>query len=153
MLCSVQYYPVEDVLLCYTKGVVNGPDLVAKLGAGNDMNWDERMWMVKIPDECWMLFNVVATYCDLIVAHDLSQHCCACQVILMSEAQDRYVTSNSTYGNFYRAAVARQDSERVRSHFLWSDYHHSWKSRMQVCRRYIVGGEWVSSFLTAHQHN
>jgi len=47
MLCSVQYYPVEDVLLRYTKGVVNGPHLVAKLGAGNDVNRDERMWMVK----------------------------------------------------------------------------------------------------------
>jgi len=44
---SVQCYPVADVLLRYTKGVVNGPDLVAKLSAGTQMSRAERMWLVK----------------------------------------------------------------------------------------------------------
>ena len=44
----MQCYPVEDVLLRYNKGVVNGPDLVAKLSAGNHMSRSERMWFVKI---------------------------------------------------------------------------------------------------------
>jgi len=38
---------VEEILLRYTKGVVNGPALVAKLGAGNQMTRVERMWLVK----------------------------------------------------------------------------------------------------------
>jgi len=42
-----QCYPVADVLLRYTNGVVNGPDLVAKLSAGTKISRAERMWLVK----------------------------------------------------------------------------------------------------------
>jgi len=44
----MQCYPVDEVLLRYSKGVVNGPDLVANLSAGKQMSRAERMWLVKI---------------------------------------------------------------------------------------------------------
>ena len=53
LLCDLQYvcvqrYPVEDVLLRYDKGVVNGPQLVQKLLSGNTVTRAERIWLVKV---------------------------------------------------------------------------------------------------------
>jgi len=40
-------YPVEEILSRYTKGVINGPELVNKLKAGDKMDRNERMFFVK----------------------------------------------------------------------------------------------------------
>ena len=39
---------MQEILLRYVKGVVNGPDLAQKLTAGNQISRAERIWLVKV---------------------------------------------------------------------------------------------------------
>jgi hypothetical protein len=44
----VLQYPVEEVLLRHDKGVVKGPDVVAKLKDGQMFSREERIFMIKV---------------------------------------------------------------------------------------------------------
>ena len=49
-LCCFQSYryPVEDILGKHDRGVISGPQLVAKLKGDNKANREERIYLVKI---------------------------------------------------------------------------------------------------------